>query len=72
MRDAAAALGVSSHTIRRLIQTGVLPAAQVVLDAPYQIRSSDLHSQAVTTAIARKARPCRSESAEPLPMFPGT
>jgi excisionase family DNA binding protein len=72
MRDAAAALGVSSHTIRRLIQTGVLPAAQVVPDAPYQIRSSDLHSQAVITAIARKARPCRSESVEPLPMFPDT
>jgi len=72
MRDAAAALGVSSHTIRRLIQTGVLPAAQVVPDAPYQIRSSDLHSQAITTAIARKGRPCRSESPEPLPMFPDT
>ena len=28
MRDAAAALGVSSHTIRRLIQAGVLPAAK--------------------------------------------
>ena len=62
MRDAAAALGVSSHTIRRLIKTGVLPAAQVVPDAPYQIRSSDLQSQAVSTAIARKGRPCRSES----------
>ena len=72
MRDAAAALGVSSHTIRRLIQTGVLPAAQVVPDAPYQIRSSDLHSQAVSTAIARKGRPCRSESPGPLPMFPDT
>ena len=72
MRDAAAALGVSSHTIRRLIQAGVLPAAQVVPDAPYQIRSSDLHSQAVTTAIARKGRPCRSESPGPLPMFPDT
>ena len=72
MRDAAAALGVSSHTIRRLIQAGVLPAAQVVPDAPYQIRSSDLHSQAVTTAIARKGPPCRSESPGPLPMFPDT
>ncbi len=72
MRDAAAALGVSSHTIRRLIKDGVLPAAQVVPDAPYQIRSSDLHSQAVSTAIARKGRPCRSESTEPLPMFPDT
>ena len=72
MRDAAAALGVSSHTIRRLIKAGVLPAAQVVPDAPYQIRSSDLHSQAVTSAIAWKGRPCRSESPGPLPMFPDT
>jgi excisionase family DNA binding protein len=72
MRDAAAVTGVTSHTIRRLIRTGVLPATQVVPDAPYQIRSSDLHSQAVTAAIARKGRPCRSESTEPLPMFPDT
>ena len=72
MRDAAAALAVSSYTIRRLIKTGVLPAVQVVPDAPYQIRSSDLHSQAVTAVVARKGRPCRSESAEPLPMFPDT
>jgi len=72
MRDAAAALAVSSYTIRRLIKTGVLPAVQVVPDAPYQIRSSDLHSQAVTAIVARKGRPCRSESAEPLPMFPDT
>jgi recombinase/recombinase-like zinc beta ribbon protein len=72
MRDAAAVAGVTSHTIRRLIRTGVLPATQVVPDAPYQIRSSDLHSQAVTAAIARKGRPCRSESTEPLPMFPDT
>ena len=70
MRDAAAALRVSRHTIRRLVQTGVLPAAQVVPDAPYQIRSSDLHSQTVSAAIARKGRPCRSKTAEPLPMFP--
>ena len=72
MRDAAAALGVSRHTIRRLVQTGVLPATQVVPDAPYQIRSSDLHSQAVSAAIVRKGRPCRSESPEPLPMSPDT
>jgi excisionase family DNA binding protein len=72
MRDAATALGVSSHTIRRLIQARVLPAVQVVPDASYQIRSSDLHSQAVITAIARKGRSCGSESAEPLPMFPDT
>jgi excisionase family DNA binding protein len=72
MRDAAAALAVSSYTIRRLIKTGVLPAVQVVPDAPYQIRSSDLHSQAVTAVVARKGRPCRSESPGRLPMFPDT
>jgi excisionase family DNA binding protein len=72
MRDAARVLGVSSHTIRRLIKSGVFPAQQVVPDAPYQIRSTDLHSEAVSTAIARKGRPCRSESAAPLPMFPDT
>jgi hypothetical protein len=70
--NAAAALGVSRHTIRRLVQASVLPAAQVVPDAPYQILSSDLHSHAVSTAIARKGRPCRSKSKEPLPMFPDT
>ena len=72
MRDAAATLRVTPHTIRRLIKTGVLPALQVVPGAPHQIRSGDLQSQAVSTAIARKGRPCRSESAEPLPMFPDT
>ena len=41
MRDAPTALGVSSYIIRRLIKAGVLPAGQVVPDAPYQIRSSD-------------------------------
>jgi DNA invertase Pin-like site-specific DNA recombinase len=72
MRDAARALSVSSHTIRRFIKVGVLPAQQVVPDAPYQIRSSDLHSEVVRAAIARKGRPCRSEFAAPLPMFPDT
>jgi len=72
MRDAAAALGVTTHTIRRLIKIGVLPAVQVVSGAPHQIRSSDLQSEDVKTAITRKGRPCRTDSAEPLPMFPDT
>jgi hypothetical protein len=72
MRDAARALSVSSHTTRRFIKVGVLLAQQVVPDAPYQIRSSDLHSEVVRAAIARKGRPCRSEFAAPLPMFPDT
>jgi hypothetical protein len=72
MRDAAKARGVSSYTIRRLIKMGVLPARQVVPDAPYQIRSNDLYSEAVSAAIVGKGRPCLYESAEPLPMFPDT
>jgi excisionase family DNA binding protein len=42
MSEAAVKLGVSNHQIRRLIKQGILPAAQVVPDAPYQIRASDL------------------------------
>jgi excisionase family DNA binding protein len=59
MSEAAATLGVSHHQIRRLIKEGSLAADQVVPDAPYQIRASDLHTDRVTTALARKGRPCR-------------
>ena len=38
-----------------------LPAEQVVPDAPYQIRASDLQDQKVIAAILRKGRPCRSK-----------
>ena len=72
MRDAAKARGVSSYTIRRLIKTGVLPAVQLVPDAPYQIRSGDLHSEAVNAAIARKGRPCRVDDTNTIPMFTDT
>jgi excisionase family DNA binding protein len=72
MREAAATLGVTTHTIRRLTKTGVLPTMQVVPGAPHQIRSSDLQSQSVNVAISRKGRPRRYKSAEPLPMFPDT
>jgi hypothetical protein len=59
MREAAAKLNVSHHQIRRLIKEGVLLAEQVVPDAPYQIRETDLHDDRVTSALARKGRPCR-------------
>lgn len=59
MSEAAAKLGVSHHQIRRLIKQGVLAAEQVVPDAPYQIRASDLKDERVTSALARKGRPCR-------------
>lgn len=54
MRDAAMHAGVSSHMIRALIQRGLLPAKQVVPDAPWQIRVADLDTDAVRTAIARR------------------
>ena len=72
MTEAAKLLGVTNHTIRHLIKAGILSAVQVVPGAPYQIRASDLESELLKSAIARKARPCRSADANSLPMFPDT
>lgn len=72
MTEAAKVSGVTNHTIRRLIRTGVLPAVQVVPGAPHQIRAADLESDPVRTAIARKGRPCRVVDADTLPMFTDT
>jgi excisionase family DNA binding protein len=72
MSEAAAKLGVSNHQIRRLIKEGVLAAAQVVPDAPYQIRASDLLDERVTAAIARKGTPRRLNSDKQTSMFSGT
>jgi DNA invertase Pin-like site-specific DNA recombinase len=69
MRDAAKLLGVNNHAIRRLIKDGVLAAEQVVPDAPYQIRASDLQNQKVVDALARKARPCRPKMENQSSMF---
>ena len=69
MTEAAKSLGVTSHTIRRLIKTKTLIAEQVVRGTPYQIRASDLKSDAVKAAIARKDRPCRTIDEDTLPMF---
>jgi Recombinase len=72
MSEAAAKLGVSNHQIRRLIKEGILAAAQVVPDAPYQIRASDLQDGRVTAALARRGRPRRPISANQTSMFPDT
>jgi DNA invertase Pin-like site-specific DNA recombinase len=72
MSEAAKLLGVTHHAIRRAIKAGVLPSVQVVPDAPHQIRASDLQTQSVTAAIARKNRPCRMKSENQIPMFPDT
>ncbi len=69
MSEAAKLVGVIHYFIRHLIKERILPAEQVVPDAPYQIRASDLHCEAVTAAIARKHRPCRFNVDGQLPMF---
>lgn len=62
MYEAARKLGVSSHVIRRLILDGLLPARQVVSDAPWQILSDDLQLPAVQEALRnRKIRPKRRD-----------
>lgn len=72
MSDAAKALGVTNHTVRRLIKANILPAMQVVPGAPFQIRASDLATDAVKAAIARKGSPCRASDKNTLPMFADT
>jgi len=64
MTEAATRLGVTHHRIRRLIKGGILPAEQVVLGAPYQIRADDLQQERVAAAIGRTGRPCRISPAK--------
>lgn len=72
MTEAASALGVTNHVVRRLIKDGILAAEQVVPGAPYQIRATDLDRDEIRAAIDRKVRPCRSESENQVPMFTTT
>ena len=72
MSEAAKLVGVTNHMIRRLIKERILHAEQVVPDAPYQIRASDLQSARVTEAIAGKGRPCQDDADGQLPMFIST
>ncbi|PTR05043.1 MULTISPECIES: hypothetical protein [unclassified Novosphingobium] len=72
MEEAAKALGTTSHTIRRLINAGLLQTVQVVPRAPHQIRAADLTSEPIMAAMARKGRPCRVVDAETIPMFTDT
>ncbi len=69
MSEAAKQLGVTSHAIRRIIKNQILPAEQVMPDASWQIRATDLRSDAVTVALTRKHRPCRSNVEGQLPIF---
>ncbi|MFT3691429.1 helix-turn-helix domain-containing protein [Paenirhodobacter sp.] len=72
MREAAAKLGVTSHIVRRMIQDGILPVAQVVPGAPWQIRAEDLENDDVINALRQKGRPRHIVSRDQLSMFPDT
>jgi len=50
--EAAATLGVSAASVRRMIVLGMLPATQPVLHAPWAIRQEDLALEAVQGAVA--------------------
>jgi DNA invertase Pin-like site-specific DNA recombinase len=77
MSEAAAQLGVSHYAIRCLIKSRVLPARQVVEDAPWQILAEDLHRPEVEQALRvrsarRRRRPCRDFADERTLRIPGT
>ena len=69
MSEAAASLGVNAHVIRRLIRDGILPAEQVVPDAPWQIKAADLHHPRVAEALATRHGPRRAAQQDELPIF---
>lgn len=71
MSGAAKLLGVTHHVIRRLIRDRILPAEQVVPDAPWQIDTRNLYTDAVTTAIACRHRPCRNTAETQTPVSTG-
>jgi len=51
LAQAATELEVSPNLVRRLIKTGVLPATQPVMHAPWSIRQDDLRKAAVRRAV---------------------
>jgi DNA invertase Pin-like site-specific DNA recombinase len=76
MLDAARTLGITCHAIRALIRDGILPARQVVSDAPWQIRAADLERPEVQAALRRRrprrGRPYRNFGDTRTLMIPGT
>lgn len=75
MLEAAQKLGVPCYQIRKLIRSGILPARQVVFDAPWQILAADLECPEVQTALRRRkgrGRPCRNSRDDQTLVIPGT
>lgn len=76
MVEAAQKCEVSCHVIRRLIREGVLPARQLIGDAPWQIMAADLERPEVRDALAqrrkRAGRPSRISQDKRTLVIPGT
>jgi len=76
MSEAAQYLGVSRYAIRSLIENGVLPARQVVKDAPWQILAADLCRPEVEQVLhacdGRRHRPRRISPNQQTLQFPST
>jgi hypothetical protein len=72
MFDAAKEYGVSNYKIRKLIQSGLLPAQQIMEDAPWQIQMEDLERPEVQKALCSTTKnPCRKISDDRTLMIPG-
>lgn len=76
MVEAAQTKGVTCHVIRQLIKKEILPARQVMLDAPWQILAADLDRPEVEEALRRRrrrsGRPCRISLDDQTLRIPGT
>ena len=76
MLDAAKLLDVPCHVIRKLIRDGILPARQVMFDAPWQITATDLERPEVQEALRRRrtrqGRPYRNAGDTRTLVIPGT
>jgi len=75
LRDAARAEGVSDYAIRKLLKSGILPARQVMKDAPWQICADDLSLPDVRRALeahrSGRKHPCRTRGDSPNLEIPG-
>jgi len=56
LNEAARICGVSSHTIQRLVEAGLLTGEQVTLRAPWEIRRIDLDAEPIRRIIDRLHR----------------
>lgn len=75
MVEAVDYAGVSAYKIRKLIVAGILPARQVVADAPWQILAADLDRPEVRRALDRRedrGRPCKNSRDNQTLEIPGT